>query len=75
MTKYLQIKQLPLPTLASEKKTTLWVRIPDIQKRVYLTLLIQHLQTDKKRSEKTKVFPPEIRPSIIDETTKLKDNF
>ena len=63
MTKYLQIKQLPLLTLAPEKKTTLWVRIPDIQKRIYLTLLIQHLQTDKKRSEKTKVSPPEIRPS------------
>lgn len=27
------------------------VRIPDIQKRIYLTLLIQHLQTDKKRSK------------------------
>lgn len=29
---------------------------------ISLTLLIQHLQTDKKRSEKTKVSPPEIRP-------------
>ena len=50
MTKYLEIKQLCLPTLAPEKNSTLWYTYRTF-KNVYIsfTLLIQHLQADKRR--------------------------
>lgn len=33
------------------------VRIPDIEKRIYLTLLIQHLQPDKRRPKDERDLP------------------
>lgn len=44
-------KTIVPPDTCSGEENHFVVRIPDIQKRIYLTLLIQHLQTDKKRSK------------------------